>query len=64
MIFAITNDLCNDGEINIWQKWNKKTRISDPNFVSVSVIYRQVYLGKNEAGVNSLLRPWHFLNNE
>ena len=27
---------------------------SDPNFVSVSVIYRQAFLEKNEAGVNPL----------
>ena len=58
MIFAITNDLCNDGEINIWDKWNKKTWssfwISDPDFVSISVTYRQAFLGKNEAQGQSL----------
>ena len=32
----------------------KRHEFLDPNFVSVSVIYRQAYTGINEAGVNSL----------
>ena len=48
MIFAMMEKSTFDkNEIKIHE-------VSDPNYVSVSVIYRQVYVEINETGVNSL----------